>query len=145
MTYARADPASFGVDAAKMAVFEKLLLTVDQTVMSGEVFKGCIEQNFQFVEGVDGAPDLEINVRNNQNFLNELLHCLKAQLENALAVIGTKTEFFERVQVCGSFALYALYRQLLPANVAPDLKLHKAFWSVQKTVPWVLLCNQKVC
>lgn len=143
MSYARADPSSFGMDAAKVATFEKLLLSVDQSVMSGEIFKGCIEQDFQFLAGIDGMPDMELNVRKNSTFLDALLASLKKSLETSMEVVGTNVEFYERVQICGCFALYALYRQLLPANIAPDFKLHKVFWAVQKTVPWVFLCNQK--
>lgn len=142
MSYARADPASFGMDAEKVATFEKLLLSIDQSVMSGEIFKGCIEQDFQFMAGVN-MPDMELNVRKNSTFLEALLASLKRCLEGSMAAVGTNVEFFERVHICGCFALYALYRQLLPANIAPDLKLHKVFWTVQKTVPWIFLCNQK--
>jgi WASH complex subunit 7 len=143
MSYARADPGSFGMDADKVAVFEKMLLSIDQSIMGGEIFKGCIEQDFQFLAGVNNGPDMELNVRKNSTFLESLLSNLKASLESSMRVVGTNSEFFERAQVCGCFTLYALYRQLLPANIAPDLKLHKLFWSVQKTVPWVFLCNQK--
>ena len=143
MSYARADPESFGMDADKVALFEKMLLSIDQSVMSGEIFKGSIEQDFQFLAGTNGMPDMEINVRRNSTFLEALLDSLKRSLENAIGVIGTSMEFYERVQICGCFALYALYRQLLPANIAPDQKLHKSFWGVQKTIPWVFLCNQK--
>lgn len=144
MSYARADSNSFGVDGERLVVFEKLLLSIDQSVMSGDVFKGCIEQDYQFVAGVDGHSDMEVNVRKNSTFLEALLSHLKTKLESSLAVVGTNLEFSDRVHLCGCFALYALYRQLLPANIAPDLKLHKVFWAVQKTVPWVFLCNQKV-
>ena len=70
-----------------------------------------------------------------------MLSALKSQTEQALAVIGSSSELFERLDVMASMALYALYRRLLPANMQPDGKLHKALWGVQKTVPLVVVCE----
>jgi WASH complex subunit 7 len=145
MTFAKADPKAYGVDPSHFALFEKLLLSIDQGLLVGEIFKACIEQDFQFVQGVDGHPDMQVNVRNNSLFLENFKSVITYFMQSALTVVGTSMEVFERTQIVGYYGLYALYRQLQPANVQPDLKWHMSlFWETQKRVPWIIMCNQKV-
>jgi len=108
-----------------------------------EAFKGCIEQDFEKALD-DSDNDIFINVRGNSAFLSELLACLKTQLDSALTIIGTSSEIFERNDIIHCLALYALYRRLLPSNVEPDGKLHKALWAVQKVVPFVIIYEKTV-
>lgn len=140
ITYARQDPASFGTDEAGIGKFERLLVSIDQSIMIGEMFKGCIEQNFEYLEEEEGQETC-INVRGNEAFFKEMLHSLKALIDSSLAVIGSSSELFERHDVVKALALYALYRRLLPPNMQPDSKLHKALWGVQKQVPLVVVCE----
>ncbi len=139
IAYVRADPSAFNTNVESITKFERLLVSVDQTVMIGEIYKQCIEQNFE--DCVDDDNNSEsISVRGNQAFLNgELLHCMKLMIESSLSVIGTNAELNERLTVVGSIGIYALYRRLLPANVAPDSKLHKVLWGIQKVLPVVIL------
>jgi WASH complex subunit 7 len=139
----RADPTAFGTDEAGVTKFERLLVSLESTLMTEEIFKGCIEQDFE-TSSMEDDDNNYIKVRENSVFLTELLYCLKTQLDNSLSIIGTNVEVSERYDVVGSIALYALYRRLLPANIAPDAKLHKALWSVQKQIPLVVLCERVV-
>ena len=113
--------------------------------MIGEVFRGCIEQNFESGHDDDIGEDndgvVHIEVRKNETFLSEMLFCIKHLIENALAVVGTGRELFERTDVVGATALYVLYRKLQPMNKLPDEKLHKFMWGVQKVVPTVVLAD----
>eukprot|EP00606_Chrysophyceae_sp_TOSAG23-5_P001355 GSChrysophyteH2.ASY1.ANO1.563.1 assembled CDS len=70
-----------------------------------------------------------------------MLYCLKTQLDNAMKVVGTGAEMFERKDMVSSLALYVLYRKLLPANKQPDLKMHKYLWESQKVIPVVILAD----
>jgi WASH complex subunit 7 len=144
ISYARADPSHFGTDEAGVTKFERLLVSIDQSVMIGAIFKGCIEQNFEEIEDIDSGEMINIRVRSNEIFLNELLFCIKNLLDTSLSVIGTSNELFERYNVMNCIALYALYRRILPSNIAPDGKLHKNLWSVQKTVPFVIVAEKVI-
>jgi hypothetical protein len=141
ISFARTDPASFGTDESKMSKFEHLLVALDRNILSCDIFKGCIEQNYELMVDDDGEEG-HVNVRGNQTFLNELLICLRNQLDNAVSVIGTSNETTERFDIMGSFALYALYRQLVPPSVPPDAKMQKHLYSVQKVVPVIVLCDK---
>eukprot|EP01038_Epipyxis_sp_PR26KG_P006379 gene6379-8787_t len=141
ISYIRADPPSFNTSIESIAKFERLLVSIDQSIMIGEIFKGCIEQNFEATFD-DAGNSIQINVRNNQAFLTgEFLHCLKLIIENSLAVIGTNSELSERYTIMGCVGLYALYRRLLPTKLPPDAKLHRVIWGIQKTVPVVIISN----
>ncbi len=141
IAYVRADPSAFNTNIESITKFERLLVSVDQTLMIGEVYKQCIEQNFEeYTE--DDNNTIHIAVRSNQAFLNgELMYCMKTMIETSLLVIGTNAELSERLTLVGSIAMYALYRRLLPPNVAPDAKLHKVLWGIQKAVPVVVLSD----
>ena len=45
----RADPATYDTSDEKLVTFERLMVTLNQSIMLGEVFKGCIEQNFEAI------------------------------------------------------------------------------------------------
>lgn len=108
----------------------------------GEIFKGCIEQNFETALEDDGVSTIPINVRNNVNFMTgEMLFCLKQIIEQSVPVMGTASELNERMTLMGCVGMYALYRQLLPPNQYPDAKLHKIMWGIQKIVPFVVICE----
>lgn len=133
---ARADPSSYGSNDADIARYEKLIVSINHAVMLGSSLKSCIEQNFE--ASLDS--DADVPVRSNQAFLAELMHCLKANLEAAVTALGTASELPDhRKAVVGSYALYALHRRLMPSHVAPDAKIHKTLWSIQKTVPLIVL------
>lgn len=81
ITYARQDPPSFGTDEGGVSKFERLLVSIDQSLMLGEIFKGCVEQNFESLLEVRGEGDVEmhVNVRGNEAFFNEMLAALKVR------------------------------------------------------------------
>lgn len=142
VSLARADPSAFATTDEEIAKFERLLVSVDQAIMIGEIFKGCIEQNFEAAFEEEATTSLHINVRSNTLFMAEqLLYCMRSMIDGALRVIGSNSEWNERYRVMGGIALYCLYRKLLPPNQYPDQKLHKAMWSIQKTLPVVVICE----
>lgn len=142
ISFARTDAASFGTTTEAMSTFEHLLVALDRNIMSSDIFRGCIEQNYELMMTDDGE-DGYVNVRGNQTFLNELLTCLKDMLEISLSTIGTSNELLQdRVDIISGFGLYALYRQLVPASIPPDAKIQKLLWSVQKTCPMILLADK---
>jgi WASH complex subunit 7 len=143
ISMARMDPSAFSTTTEEIAKFERLLVSVDQSIMIGEIFKGCVEQNFEDAQEADSEEVLRINVRNNVNFMTgELLHCIKQIIDLAVPVMGTASELNERMTIMGAIGIYALYRQLLPPNQYPDQKLHKVMWGIQKIVPFVVLCEE---
>ena len=44
--------------------------------------------------------------------------------------INTENETTERLDCVGVYAMYVLYRHLLPSKVVPYAKLHKSLWMV---------------
>jgi hypothetical protein len=141
ISFVRNDMQAFNTTSEKIAPFERMLVALDLNIMSGEVFKGCIEQNYE-INVSETGEEITIQVRDNETFLGELLHCMRSVVDNALANIGKPIELKDREEVVGCFALYALYRQLVPPRVAPDAKIQKLLWSAQKVVPAVVLYHK---
>ncbi len=147
IAFSRSDPQSFGTSTEIIIQFEALLVSLDSKVLSGEIFKNCIEQNFEEVklnvldeaDGITSTPTI-IHVRENDKFIeNFLLNGLKLMIENTLSIIGTNVELNERLTIVGCIGIYALYRSLMPRRQQPDMKLHRSIWSIQKTMPLVIL------
>ena len=109
--------------------------------MINEIFKGCIEQNFEILID-DNNNTSNINIRNNLNFMEkQFLYCIKEIILNNINKINTNNEINEKEIMIGCIGLYALYRQLLPSNQYPDPKLYKIVWGIQKTIPFVIICE----
>jgi hypothetical protein len=105
-------------------------------VLSGEIFKNCIEQNFEEIkldilddskeDPTENPKDHIVRVRDNERFIDgELLACMKLMIESSLAIIGTNAENNEKQNLMGALGLYVLYRTLLPRKQQPDMKLHR--------------------
>jgi hypothetical protein len=105
-------------------------------VLSGEIFKNCIEQNFEEIkldilddskeDPTENPKDHIVRVRDNERFIDgELLTCMKLMIESSLAIIGTNAENNEKQNLMGALGLYVLYRTLLPRKQQPDMKLHR--------------------
>ena len=144
MQFVRAEPEAYGTNEAQVRKFERLLVHLDQSILCGATFQGCIEMDYEELVPVeDGDPD-SVTVRNNPQMLNELFYCLRANIDRAFDVVSTNTETSERRDVVGYFALYALYRRLTPAYLEPDAKFYKKLWAMQRKIPVVIICGKLV-
>jgi WASH complex subunit 7 len=140
----RNDPSAFQTTETDIASYEKMLVSIDFNIMSGQIFKGCIEQNYEINVDPNTDAEIAIRVRDNDTFMNEMLICIKLILDSALNNIGKPIELKEREEVIGGYALYALYRQLVPPRIPPDSKMQKFLWSSQKIVPMVVVGDKTV-
>ena len=65
--YVRAEPSRYGIDEERVRQFERLLVSLDQSVMSGAMLQSCIEQDFEVTPLDDeGGPSMIVDVRNNK-------------------------------------------------------------------------------
>lgn len=162
MQYVRADPTRYNITVDKVKQFERLLVSLDQTIMSAQVFQTCIEQDFEAFSSLDpgeedddedrsddgesgrASSDREskIDIRANRVFLDEFLHCISARLGVAEVAINSATETYERNNLVGTAGLYVLHRRLLPANVPADPALYKRLWETQTKAPCVTICGK---
>ncbi|KAH7463041.1 hypothetical protein PRIC1_001751 [Phytophthora ramorum] len=164
MQYVRSDPPRYNVTVDKVKQFERLLVSLDQTIMSAQVFQSCIEQDFEVFSGGDAAEDEEdpdgsdserggrrasssggesrIDIRTNRVFLEEFVHCVSARLSIAEGAITSATETFERNDLVGTAGLYVLLRRLQPSNVPADPVLYKRLWETQVKAPCVTICGK---
>jgi WASH complex subunit 7 len=144
MQFVRAEPETYDTNEAQVQKFERLLVHLDQSIMVGATFQGCIEMDFEELVPVeDGDPD-SVTVRNNPQMLKELFYCLRSNIDRAYEMIDTAAETSERRDVVGYFALYVLYRRLTPAWSEPDAKFYKKLWAMQRKIPVVVLCGKLV-
>ena len=141
ITIIRQNPSDFNTNIDNIIIFERLIISIDQSIMINEIFKGCIEQNFEILID-DNNNTSNINIRNNLNFMEkQFLYCIKEIIVNNINKINTNNEIHEKEIMIGCIGLYALYRQLLPSNQYPDPKLYKIVWGIQKTIPLVIICE----
>lgn len=97
ISLARNDVSAFGTSTEEIGQFERLLVSVDQSIMIGEIYKGCIEQNFEAAFEDDNASSIPINVRNNVNFMTgEMLACMKQIIETSVPIISTQSELLKK-------------------------------------------------
>ena len=137
---ARSDTTAFSTTDQELANFEKLLVSLDNNIMTNEIFKGCIEQNFEVYLNVnDNFSEEFIRVRENGTFLRELLSVHRSLIENALEVMHRTNEMNEREDIIHAYALYALYRQLVNLTTPPDPKIQKYLWGLQKQIPVIIV------
>lgn len=161
MQYVRADPGRYNITVDKVKQFERLLVSLDQTIMSAQVFQTCIEQDFEAFSSLEPDDDddrsdddgsasgrassdreSKIDIRANRVFLDEFLHCISARLGVAEAAINSASETYERNNLVGTAGLYVLHRRLLPANVPADPALYKRLWETQLKAPCVTICGK---
>jgi len=143
INFVRNDPAAFGTDEGQVTRLEKMLVGIDGGVMSNEIFRGCIEQDFENFRD-ESDTEVFVSVRANQVFFGELLTALKLIIETAVKAVNNNAESRDRNDIIGGMGLYALYRQILPPNIQPDAKLHRVMWSIQKTVPAIVICGKVI-
>lgn len=101
--------------------FERMMVQLDFSLLSSRSFVSAIEQNFD-PRGRFHAAKFK---------LYEEIHSIVISLYGQYCEqVNTETETTERLDCVGVYAMYVLYRQLLPPNVIPDAKLHKSIWGV---------------
>ncbi|DAZ94688.1 TPA: hypothetical protein N0F65_000003 [Lagenidium giganteum] len=159
MQFVRTDPARYNVTVEKVKQFERLLVSLDQTIMSAQVFQTCIEQDFEVFASGDPMDDQDdddedksgrasseqesrIDIRTNRVFMEEFLHCISARLAQTEGALNSSTETFERSNLIGTAGLYVLHRRLLPTNVAPDPSIYKRLWETQLKAPSITVCGK---
>jgi len=101
--------------------FERMMVQLDFSLMSSRSFIAAIEQNFD-PRGRFQEAKYQVH--------EEVRHILTTLYAQNCERINTGDETTERLDCVGVYAMYVLYRHLLPPNVVPDAKLHKTLWSV---------------
>ena len=143
MRVVRADPEKFGWTAARVKRFEKLLVSLDSTVLAGAMFQFCVEADFEAPQEDDGGGGgKRIDIADNQVFLAEFFHLLAEDLDENLAGIGHPSETDHRLRLMGTFGLYILYRRLVPQNLRPDELFYQRLWNAQSVAPCVSVCGK---
>jgi hypothetical protein len=101
--------------------FERMMVQLDFSLMSSRSFIAAIEQNFD--------PRGRFQEANYQ-LHDEIRHILTTLYAQNCDRVNTDEETTERLDCVGVYAIYVLYRHLLPPNVIPDAKLHKNLFSI---------------
>ena len=143
MQVVRADPKRFDWDENKVKTYEKLLVSLDQTVMAGAMFQSCVEADFESPQEDDGDDGgRRIDIMDNRVFLKEFFTLLSEDLEENVAAIGHPAETNHRVRLMGTLGVYVLYRRLVPQNLRPNEVFYKKLWEVQLTTPSISICGK---
>lgn len=101
--------------------FERMMVQLDFNLLSSRCFITAIEQNFD-PRGRFQAAKFPL--------YDEIKSILVTLYGQYCERINTEHETTERLDCVGIYAMYVLYRHLLPPNIIPDAKLHKSLWSV---------------
>jgi WASH complex subunit 7 len=142
--HARDTPSVYDSTAEEVEKYERMLVSIDQSLMKGEIFRGCIDQNFEVVvdnqEEADSSKrfghnaKMNVPIRNNTIFLGAMRENIRHSTER-----GLHPETFDETEVIGAYGMYALYRRLVPRSEKPDTKLYRWLWSHQKSFPGVIV------
>ena len=140
----RSEPAKYNTTEERIKAFEKILVKIDKTVLTGNCFKICLGQNFN-VKNVTitltSSNALKEKttyfIKDNKELLLLFTNYIKSSLQNLNETICSTTETIERKKLLNLLCLYALSRRLFPQE--EDRKLWKTLWSFQKRVPVLLL------
>ena len=141
MQYVRADPSRYSMDEEKVKQFERLLVSLDQTVLAGAMFQFCVEQDFE-QPPLDGEGSTRVNVCDNKIFLSHFFKGIAQRLQHHSVSVGHKYETDNRKCLVGIFGMYVLYRRLVPQNVQPDPNFYAQLWKVQLKMPVVTLAGK---
>ncbi|XP_043943762.1 WASH complex subunit 4 [Protopterus annectens] len=123
------NPSKFGIQEDKLKPFEKLLLKLESQLLDGMIFQGCVEQQFDTMNG--GIP-----VSKNSAFAEEFAHNIRTIFSNVEAKLGEPSEIDQRDKYVGVCALYVLHYQIFRTA---DKKLFKTLLDVCKKVPAITL------
>lgn len=97
------------------------MVQLDFSLMSCRSFVSTIEQNFD-PRGRFQEAGFKMYEK-----IHSIINTLYGQYCER---INTEHETTERLDCVGAYAMYVMYRHLLPNKVIPDAKLHKNLWSV---------------
>ena len=97
------------------------MVQLDCNLMSSRSFIAAIEQNFD-PRGRFQAATFPL--------WDEVKSIVSTMYGQYCERVNTEQETSERLDCAGIYAMYVLYRRLLPPNVVPDARLHKSLWSV---------------
>lgn len=101
--------------------FERMMVQLDH-LLSSRSFVVAVEQNFDS-RGRFQAAKFPLYDEVKQILVGLYgRHCEGINTEKETAT--------DRLDCVGVYAMYVLYRHLLPPNVVPDAKVHKSLWSV---------------
>jgi len=119
--------------------FERMLVQVDFTLLSCRSFVTAIEQNFD--PGCHYAPYVPEDSptaagKGTKSGTSDDRFTLYGEVKAHVIElydrcnrrIGTSDENNEADLAVGVYALYCLYRRILPSHLIPDAKLHRALW-----------------
>ena len=137
----RADPERYGMTPSRVNKYERMLVSLDQNVLAGNMFRTCIEQNFEQAPGL-GNPRVDVN--DNSVFLSHmqasiddmLTQCLQAKADQRKIAPQSGGQHDQLLVVYG---LYVLYLYLCPQNAKPNEKMYKRMWEVQLKIPLLVL------
>ena len=100
MQVVRADPKRFGWNEKKVKRYERLLVSLDQTVMAGAMFQSCVEADFESPQEDDGDDGgRRIDIMDNRVFLKEFFTLLSEDLNENIAGIGHPAEMEHRLRL----------------------------------------------
>ncbi|XP_054719351.1 WASH complex subunit 4-like [Uloborus diversus] len=121
------NPSKLGLSIEKLRPFEKVISKLENQLLEGSIFMGCVEQNFD---------DSKNFVSKNSYFAEEFALNIKNQLIVNEPRLGESNEYDSRLRIpdiCCLFVLhFYLYRTV-------DKKFFKALWDTYKKVPAVPL------
>lgn len=101
--------------------FERMIIQLDMNLLSSRSFITSIEQNFDPRGRFQSAKFA---------MWDEVKLIITTLYGQYCERVNTELETTERLDCAGIYAMYVLYRRLLPPNVVPDTRLHKNLWSV---------------
>ncbi|GMI20777.1 hypothetical protein TeGR_g8871, partial [Tetraparma gracilis] len=127
-----------GTTDPEFTKFEKMLVTLDESVLSANCFLSCMEQDYS-PGGVNGGG---IPPRENKGLHSELKSLMIILYDRYEKLVNSPSETTERRQLVGVYGLYAVYRRIVPANEMPDAKLFKKlFTTFPSKCPIVPICG----
>ncbi|KAB1269629.1 WASH complex subunit 4 [Camelus dromedarius] len=123
------NPSKFGIQEEKLKPFEKFLLKLEGQLLDGMIFQGCIEQQFDSLNG-------GVSVSKNSTFAEEFAHSIRSIFANVEAKLGEPSEIDQRDKYVGICGLFVLHFQIFRTI---DKKFYKSLLDICKKVPAITL------
>jgi len=126
----RDDPLSYGTDEERLLQFEKLLLSLEGQLFSGQIYSNCIEQEYDF-PGV-------LEVEKNKVFREEFFFTIKGMLDTSLYKLPEEMydarQGEQFITIC---ALFAAFEMIFKQH--DQKKIFKTLWEITRKIPMVHL------